>query len=137
MNMSFTQNEVYIRSEIHDKFGGQRQHGISTPANHNFVFLFSGEAGEYYGYADGWSKDGVFNYYGQGQEGDMSFTRGNKAIRDHQENDKSVLLFHTVSTGKVRFVGEMVLSGYHFTKSSDRNGNLRKAIVFELTPKKA
>jgi 5-methylcytosine-specific restriction enzyme A len=40
--------------DIHEKLGGQRYGGISTPNNAPCVILFTGEAGEAYGYADGW-----------------------------------------------------------------------------------
>ena len=40
--------------DIHEKLGGQRYGGISTPTNSPYVILFTGEAGEAYGYADGW-----------------------------------------------------------------------------------
>jgi hypothetical protein len=71
------------RSEIHGLYRGQQYGGISTPADHPFVFLFTGEAGEQYGYRDGWDDNGVFLYTGEGQEGNMEFVRGNRAIRDH------------------------------------------------------
>jgi 5-methylcytosine-specific restriction protein A len=83
------------REDIHAKFGGQQQGGISTPDGAPFIFLFTGEIGEQYGYADGWS-EGVFLYVGEGQRGDMEFIRGNKAIRDHAMNGKELLLFEAL-----------------------------------------
>ena len=32
------------KKDIHERFGGQQQGGISTPANHPFVFIFTGDA---------------------------------------------------------------------------------------------
>jgi hypothetical protein len=40
------------RDDIHARFGGQRQGGISTPSGVPYIFLFTGESGEQYGY--GW-----------------------------------------------------------------------------------
>ena len=71
------------RSEIHEPYGGQWQSGISTPRDQPFIFLFTGESGEQYGYEDGWDDNGVFLYTGEGQKGDMEFIGGNRAIRDH------------------------------------------------------
>ena len=63
----FIQGHVYRRSELHDRYGGQRQGGISTPSQHQFILLFTGESGEQHGYADDWSADGLFFYTGEGQ----------------------------------------------------------------------
>jgi 5-methylcytosine-specific restriction protein A len=63
----FVQGQVYRRRDLHDRFGGQRQGGISTPTKHNVILLFTSEAGEQHGYSDGWSGDAVFLYTGEGQ----------------------------------------------------------------------
>lgn len=77
--MNFEVGKEYKRTDIHDAYGGQRQGGISTPADHDLIFLFSSSSGEEYGYIDGWQGD-IFHYSGEGQKGDMEFTRGNRAI---------------------------------------------------------
>ena len=52
-----------------------RQSGISPSASHPFIF--SGSTGEAYGYEDGWQQaEQTFLYSGEGQLGDMNFTRG-------------------------------------------------------------
>ena len=94
------------RRDIHGKFGGQRQGGISTPNQHPVIFLFTGASGETYGYKDGWGSAGTFEYTGEGQKGDMQFVRGNKAIRDHSHDGKDLLLFEQLpKRGGVRFAG--------------------------------
>ncbi len=120
----FQIDQVYKRRDLHEKYGGQQQGGISTPANHPFIFLFSSKSGKTYGYKDG----------GEGQEGDMQFVRGNKAIRDHQKDGKSLYLFEYVDRGYVRFIGEMVCWKIHEKSGLDIKGRLRKMIVFELKP---
>ena len=92
----FVQGEVYRRRDLHKQFGGQQQGGISTPSRHPIVLLFTGEAGEQHGYRDGWSNDGVFLYTGEGQHGDMQFSRGNLAIRDHAQQGRDLHLFEYV-----------------------------------------
>jgi 5-methylcytosine-specific restriction enzyme A len=124
------------REDIHGKFGGQQQGGISTP-NGPFVFLFTGEIGEQYGYEDGWS-DGAFLYVGEGQRGDMEFVRGNKAIRDHSINGKELLLFEALKRqGSYRYAGKFSCAGWHLRDARDADGARRRVIVFELVPLEA
>ena len=68
------------RDDIHARFGGQMQGGISTPGYHPFVFIFTGEAGKAHGYSDFWESEDLFHYYGEGQAGDMEYKGGNRAI---------------------------------------------------------
>jgi 5-methylcytosine-specific restriction enzyme A len=56
----FTIGRIYNRRpDIHGKFGGQMQGGISTPAGHPLIFAFTGSAGRRHGYADEWAADGT------------------------------------------------------------------------------
>ena len=132
--MKFEQGERYIRREIHEQFGGQQQGGISTPANHPIILLFTGEQGEEYGYRDGWTDANTFLYTGEGQQGDMEFLRGNRAIRDHIKNWKELHLFKYVDRGIVEYIGQMILEDYEYRDAPDVNGNMRKVIVFHLSP---
>ena len=84
----FVKGIEYRRRELHERFGGQQQGGISTPAEHSFIVLFTGASGHPYGYRDEWSADGLFFCSGEGQKGDMSFDKGNRAVRDHVEDGK-------------------------------------------------
>jgi 5-methylcytosine-specific restriction protein A len=80
-------------------------------------------------------EDGTILYFGEGQEGDMTFDHGNLAVRDHAENGKDLFLFRKVRQGYVRFVGQFVCGGYEIRPDvRDRNGNPRNAIVFQLIP---
>jgi hypothetical protein len=129
----FIVGETYNRRDaIHKIYGGQQQGGIATPANHSFVLIFTGETGETHGYADSFQPDGTFWYTGEGQVGDMEMVRGNLAIKDHQQNGKSLLLFEYVKRGYVRFIGNAVCIGYHIESRPDTNRNHRNAIVFHL-----
>lgn len=128
----FVSGKLYRRKELHGKYGGQQQAGISTPANYPFISLFSSETGSHYGYKDGWQTVDTYYYTGQGQEGDMQFTRGNKAIRDHIQNNKEIHLFESKKDGFVKYVGEMLCHGHHYQTAPDFSGNMRKVIVLEL-----
>jgi 5-methylcytosine-specific restriction protein A len=121
--------------DIHQVFGGQERGGITTPDGAPFVFLFTGESGEQFGYTDGWRPDGVFAYTGEGQKGDMTFVRGNKAIRDHMIEGRELLLFEATKTkGIYRFRGCFAFAGWQLVDAPDRDGKQRKAIVFQLVP---
>lgn len=129
----FIPGNIYRRVELHQQFGGQRYSGISTLADYPMIWLFTGDQGELYGYHDRFhEEDGTYWYTGEGQVGDMTMTRGNSAIRDHQLAGKSLHLFAYVSTGHVRYVGEAFYTAHHTDVAADRDGNPRRVIVFEL-----
>lgn len=130
----FVENQNYSRrNDIHEVYGGQRQGGICTPKDHPFVFIFTGQSGEQHGYADGWHDEGVFLYTGEGQLGDMSFIRGNSAIRDHVANGKELLLFQTLGRSKpVRFMGTFICQSWDTFIGLDRDRNSRESIQFHL-----
>lgn len=130
----FTRGQSYVRRDIHAELGGQAQGGISTPAQHPVIIIFTGEEGEQYGYRDGWTEDGVFLYTGEGQRGDMEFVRGNRAIRDHISEGKELHLFKIIGGGIVRYRGEMIYTGFERRAAPDIEGDNRSAIIFELLP---
>lgn len=129
--MQFEIRKEYKRTDIHEAYGGQRQGGISTPAEHNVIFLFSSARGEEYGYIDGW-RGNTFYYSGEGQKGDMEFTRGNRAIQNHIYDGKELHLFITTRKGYVQYEGEMRYSGYEMEKGPDLKNNPRNIIMFKL-----
>ena len=131
----FVLGQSYRRREIHETYGGQRQGGISTPAQHPLILLFTGDSGEQYGYHDGWQSNGLFYYTGEGQTGDMQMVRGNAAILQHAENGKDLLLFSQAPVRSfVKYEGQFVCIGRHSRKSNGLDGVEREAIVFELAP---
>jgi 5-methylcytosine-specific restriction protein A len=132
---NFEVGRVYNRrSDIHARFGGQMQGGISTPARHPLIFAFTGSSGRRHGYADEWTPDGIFRYFGEGQEGDMTLTAGNRAIANHADEGKDLLIFDALGRGQVRFRGMFNCTSYSFEPGIDRLGNQRKAIIFHLVP---
>ncbi|MGQ3299664.1 HNH endonuclease [Reyranella sp.] len=137
MAWGFQRGRVYNRrADIHGRFGGQQQGGIVTPSRFGLVVIITGEEGHQHGYEDRFRPDGTFEYFGEGQVGDMTLTRGNLAIAEHTRAGKSLLLFRKVRGG-VQFEGEMVCEGLFARQSPDRTGELRKALVFELRPLEA
>lgn len=128
--LPFIPNQVYKRSLLHDEYGGNRQSGIAPTANYPWIFIFSGAAGKQHGYKDRWENKNVFSYTGEGQVGDMDFTRGNLALRDHLQDGKRVFLFEYVRTGHVRLISELTLIDVDYFETHDRNGDLRIGIKF-------
>ncbi len=132
----FEIGKTYDRQrDIHVPFKGQEQGGISTPASFPFVFLFTGDIGEQYGYNDDWTPEGVFLYTGEGQIGDMEFVRGNRAIRDHATDGKDLLLFEALGKGRgIRYKGLFSCASWEKRAGSDKHGNTRQVIIFHLVP---
>jgi len=132
----YAMGQVYNRrKDIHKPFGGQERGGIATPKSCNWVFLFTGEQGEGYGYQDGLRADGIFEYTGEGQVGDMQFLRGNSAVLNHTAAGKQLLLFEAQKQkGLYRFLGSYICQGYDNRVGIDREGNERQIIVFHLSP---
>jgi 5-methylcytosine-specific restriction enzyme A len=122
------------RRDILGKYGGQMQGGICTPKDHPLVIAFTGASGQQHGYADSWTPEGVYRYFGEGQSGDMTWKGGNVAIRDHVAKGEDLLLFQTLGDGNVRFLGEFVCAGYDLELAPDGTGALRQAMVFNLVP---
>ena len=126
----FVIGNVYKRSEIHDRYGGSRQSGICPSRSVPYIFIFTGSGGAQHGYKDQWENENVFSYTGEGQSGDMAFTRGNLALRDHLINGKRVFLFKYVKTGYVEFVTELEFFEVGFFDTHDTDGNTRIGIKF-------
>lgn len=126
---------TYNRWELHDEFGGQRYRGIATPADHPLVLVFTGDSGDNYGYEDEFLEDDTLLYTGEGAEGDMSMEDGNKAIREHRQNDESLHVFEdTEYPWIVTYVGQFEYTGHQWDTLPDENGDLRDAIRFRLEP---
>lgn len=137
MSWGFEVGRVYSRqADIHAKYGGQEQGGIITPAKHALVFIITGEEGLEHGYADRYRPDGAFEYFGEGQVGDMQMNKGNRAVAEHSAVGESLLLFRKTKDG-LRFEGEMVYEAHHIERAPDTKGIERDAIVFELRPLEA
>lgn len=133
---SFALGKIYQRwPDLNDPFGGGRQGGISDSAQAPVTFLFTGDSGEQYGYADRFDDEGTFFFSGEGQEGNMQFVRGNKAVRDHSARGKALHLFRTIGKGKgQKYLGEFVYQGYDWVRAPDKKQVLRDAIIFRLVP---
>ncbi|MCG8472271.1 MAG: HNH endonuclease [Desulfobacterales bacterium] len=124
--------EYHRKSEIHGIYKGQAQGGISTPKDHPVVFVFTSDEGEKHGYKDEYRDDGVFWYTGEGQKGPMRMESGNKAIRDHKKNNKTIHMFEYTRKAYVRYMGVAECIGYHEEQRPDNEGSMRTAFIFHL-----
>lgn len=132
---NFEDGKLYSRWFLHDVLKGERYKGISTPGDHPLIFIFTGDSGEDYGYEDEFKEDGTFWYTGEGTTGDMSMDKGNKAIRDHRKNGKSIHLFEdTDMPWIVQYVGELSYFEYEEKQMDDENGDSRTGFRFHLRP---
>ena len=130
--MKLILGKEYKRTDLHDFYNGQRQGGISTPADRDIILIFTGPMGDAFGYEDGYDEDGRFHYTGEGQIGDMALAKGNRAIKDHEAEGKSLHLFSTSKRSHVKYEGQFSCVDYEIFRSSDRDDNPRDAIRFIL-----
>ena len=132
--MKLELGQEYKRTELHKFFGGQTQGGISTPSNSKYVFIIAyKKSGKDFGYEDGWDMERNFYFYtGEGQVNDMQMIRGNKAIKDHKENDKKILLFQETKETYIKLEAELIFIDFEYIQTIDREGNNRRAIQFRL-----
>lgn len=134
--LAFEIGGIYKRQEdIHIPFGGSWQSGISSSARAPAIFLFTGESGEQYGYKDEFDASGVFTYTGEGQVGHMLVKGGNLAISRHAADGKALHLFRSLGKRKgQQYLGEFSCSDVEWREGPDREGQLRKIVVFHLVP---
>lgn len=129
--LPFIPNHIYNRrADIHAHYGGNWQGGICPSASFPFIFIFTGKTGGQHGYKDGWDNPNVFTYTGEGQAGDMQFTKGNLALREHLNNGKRVFLFESERKGFVRFICEVEVYDADYFETHDTSGKKRTAIKF-------
>ncbi len=127
----FVPNQVYNRGrDINGLYGGNAQSGISSSAKFPYIFIFSGRSGQQHGYKDGWENSHVFSYTGEGQSGDMTFVRGNLALKDHKKNGKRVFLFESDGRGFAKFIAEVEVFDVDYFDTNDTGGKTRVGIKF-------
>ncbi len=137
MVWNLKKGETIRRKDLHAKFGGGGQGGISPSRRSPNVFIFSDpDTGEQHGYHDRWSGD-TFLYVGEGQIGDQRMIRGNKAILNHVADGKSIRLFWGCR-GEVTYAGEFEIDHvdpWGTERATSIEGKTRNVIVFRLLEK--
>ncbi|HET8813681.1 MAG TPA: hypothetical protein VFM51_01845 [Solirubrobacterales bacterium] len=134
MAISLSAGDQIKRVELHERYGGRRQGGISPSKQSPNVFLFTDQAqGALHGYIyDGAHEDGFYHYTGEGQHGDQQMVQGNKAVRDHKEEGRALHLFDA-SGGTTTYMGEFeYVDDYRADAPETNEGPMRSVIVFRL-----
>jgi hypothetical protein len=131
-------NQQISRKELHKRFGGQWQGGISPSAQSPNVFIFyDPETGHQHGYYDEWRADGCLHYTGEGQRGDQQMKAGNAVILNHKAEGRALRIFQG-ARGVVTYEGEFELDDAEPFQQADapetENGPLRQVFVFRLRP---
>jgi len=130
---------VIRRSEVHRRFGGSKQSGISSSARTPNVMVFSDpEVGRVFGYDkhEGRRDDGSYRYTGEGQVGNQTETsQGNAALLSAEDRGKAIRLFIT-NKRNATYIGEYTLGEPKFTleRANDRDGEERNVLVFNFVP---
>jgi hypothetical protein len=124
------------RSEAHFLLGGNPRAGIANCADEPFVLLFSDPGlGEPFGYHvhEGLRPDGVYQFSGEGKRGPQQWVRGNFALGEAANRQKSLHLFLPENRHQV-YVGEFRLTeqGWHTAVAPDISGHARFIFIFEL-----
>ena len=135
------------REEISQNYGGSKFGGIEPSAKTPNIFIYTDpDQGELHGYDfDGWDEDEtVFRYTGEGRVGNQEMNKGNAAILNHIDSNRSLRIFAangikegTSKTKVQMYLGEFEIDSenpYSIEKSLDDNGDLRNVFAFRLLP---
>lgn len=131
-NFNLIRGKVYDKKKLHEKFNGQQQGGMCTPANYPVIFLFDTERGQESGYVDYWTEEGIFEWTGEGAEGNQQYTKGNRALARHVQDSEEVFLFKRKNGRFYEFIDQMVCLDYYWDKGLDKNDKIRDVIKFRL-----
>lgn len=128
--------QSYLKLDLHSAFGGNPRAGI-CPTISGVVLVFSDPpSGTRFGYDQNDEVvQGIYRYTGEGQSGDQQLVRGNKALLSGEK----LLLFSRQDAKSWIFIGEVGLDTepFEIVSAPDRNGNLRKVLVFRFIEKDA
>ncbi|MEV0413946.1 hypothetical protein AB0I68_24835 [Streptomyces sp. NPDC050448] len=142
--------DIRTRAELKEVFGGSLQGGIIPSTTTDNVLIYSDhDSGKDYGYQDGWlaeedEKGPIFEYTGQGVEGNQTLKGFNGSVLNHAADDRTLRLFICVGyvngkngTKLHRYVGEFKVDDdepFVRRQALDQNKDLRWVYVFRLRP---
>lgn len=133
---SFVVGELYSRTrEITGKYGGSAQSGIAPSARTPAIFIFTGASAKENGYEDLPDVEGCLLYCGEGQIGNQTMERGNRAIANHVIDGRAIHAFNSSGKGKLyQYLGEFTYGSHFIRQLPGRDGVQRDVIVFRLVP---
>ncbi|MGW7353149.1 hypothetical protein [Streptomyces sp. NPDC054784] len=142
--------DIVTRADMKAMFGGGKQGGIiPSETTRNILIYADHESGKRYGYEDGWlaeedAKGPLFEYTGQGVQGDQTLTDRNKSVALHGEHGRILRVFVCVGyvngksgTKKHRYLGEFKLDDnepFVRRRALDEKQAMRWVYVFRLRP---
>ncbi|WKK70539.1 hypothetical protein Q0F99_11785 [Rathayibacter oskolensis] len=126
------------RREVHAKFGGDWQRGISVPKDRRNVLVFTDPvAGAEHGYDvhEGLTPEGIFLYTGEGPSGDQELNYSNRTLRDADAAAIPVRVFAVDGTS-VTYVGLFAPDDppYSVREVPSAGDTARTVLVFALLP---
>ncbi|MHA2245260.1 MAG: hypothetical protein ACXADY_09875 [Candidatus Hodarchaeales archaeon] len=84
-------------------------------------------------YSDHFDEEGLLHYTGEGQKGDQTLTKGNKAIYESNQTGKLIFLFKKHNEGgNWEFMGPVKFQDYYTSQQPDIDGNNRLVYIFRL-----
>jgi DNA-binding CsgD family transcriptional regulator len=126
-----------LRKEIHNRYGGVREGGISPVGtkSRNILIFSHPRANAEHGYEpDIWLDEDTFLYCGEGPSGDQEMVRYNKSVLQHAEKDKILRVFDG-TRGEVIYRGAFELDRddpWFLKESIGYDGKPRKVIMFRM-----
>ena len=138
--------DAVTRTDLAARYGGNKQAGIMASAQTANVMVFSDPikaAQNGYDF-DGWVGADLYQYTGDGQEGDQTWSPGNSRIRDHRNRGDSIRVFvaNGIRPGTKGTIQQLYLGKFSLDETEpitraecpDKNGENRSVIIFRLRP---
>lgn len=128
-------SSVLSSSDVEKKYGINRSgFGRGINVTDDAIILISSliKDGMRYTYHDHFDVNGDFIYSGEGQNGDQTMTRGNRAIVEAAQNNKKIILIIKASPTEYMPQGEYYLVEYTVEDDTGEDGEQRKEYKFRL-----
>ena len=128
-------SSVLSSSDVGKKYGINRSgFGRGINVTDDAIILISSliKDGTRYTYHDHFDVNGDFIYSGEGQNGDQTMTRGNRAIVEAAQNNKKIILIIKASPTEYMPQGEYYLVEYTVEDDTGEDGEQRKEYKFRL-----
>lgn len=126
---------ILTYAQVEERFGidiAGFGRGINpTPTTVVLISSISSSHGAFV-YHDKWTADGDYIYSGEGRLGDQRMTRGNLAIKNAEQDGKTLHLFVKFSPQEYYYQGIFKLIDYTYENEKDEAGNIRKEYKFLL-----
>ena len=135
-NVGYLKRSPVLSSSDVEKIFGINRYGFGRGINvtDDAIILISSliQDGMRYTYHDHFDVNGDFIYSGEGQNGDQTMNRGNRAIVEAAQNNKKIILIIKASPTEYMPQGEYYLVEYTVEDDTGEDGEQRKEYKFRL-----